>query len=358
MKILFVIHSLEKAGGAEKVMTLLANSIVLEAQHEVSIVTMSQKEPFFHLNDSIKLIKLELYKLKSSPINTLKNTMHQINSLREVMVDNNSDVIISFISGMNIFSIIAAKLSGKPIIVAERSSFHHGLKNNFWKFLRRITYPYSNALIIQTDEDKPNYSFVKYIYKIYNPLVLKNEHEHVEKEKIILAVGRLHQIKGFDLLIAAFSKVSAKNWKLVIVGEGKEREKLENLIKKLDLSDRVFLHGITDDVEIFYKKSSIFVLSSRSEGFPNALCEAMAYGCACIAFDCPTGPKEIINDRVNGILVPCGNIDIMVKEIQYLINNPQARGKLEKSAKDILYRLNIGEIKKQWLEVASSIHKN
>jgi GalNAc-alpha-(1->4)-GalNAc-alpha-(1->3)-diNAcBac-PP-undecaprenol alpha-1,4-N-acetyl-D-galactosaminyltransferase len=144
-------------------------------------------------------------------------------------------------------------------------------------------------------------------------------------EKNILAVGRLNRLKGFDRLIKAFSHLDQKDWKLAIIGEGSERNNLENLIYDLNLEAYISMPGRTKAIEKWYKKSAIFVLSSRIEGFPNVLCEAMAYGCACVSFDCIAGPNEIITDKVDGYLVKNGDINALTAKMDFLINNSEEK---------------------------------
>ena len=117
-----------------------------------------------------------------------------------------------------------------------------------------------------TKEDAPKYAYAKDVKVIPNPLKLQNKHPSAEREKIILGVGRLHEVKGFDMLIRAFAKLNAPEWKLVIAGEGVQRKSLETLAKELGMSDRVEMPGLIHDIEWYYKRASIYVLSSRSEG--------------------------------------------------------------------------------------------
>jgi glycosyltransferase involved in cell wall biosynthesis len=174
-------------------------------------------------------------------------------------------------------------------------------------------------------------------------------------EKNILAVGRLNRQKGFDRLIKAFSQLDPKDWKLTIIGEGSERKNLEKLIKELSLEGYISMPGRTETIEKWYQKSPIFVLSSRVEGFPNVLCEAMAYGCACVSFDCIAGPNEIITDKIDGYLVKNGDIDALSMRINLLINNAEDRRRIGKEAMKISDRLNIDSIMGQWDNIIEKI---
>jgi len=349
MKILFMISSLN-TGGAEKILSTIANHFDSRGD-TITVLTVSDEKPFFTLNESIKLRQLGLSQPKRGLINRINHIPKLINSLKNNILEVNPDVVISFMSEMNILSIIATKLAQKPIIISERSAYDFLDIKPFWKRVRRVLYPFTDALVVLTHADKKRYHFVKNVYTIENPLVLKQYHSNIEREKIILGVGRLNTVKGFDMLIKAFHQIENKEWKLVIVGEGGERKNLELLIDELNLTKRVELVGMTQDVEYYYKKASIFVLSSRTEGFPGVLCEAMGYGCAVLSFDCPSAPSEIISSEVDGILVEAENIDSLSNEIEKLVSSSTKREALGNNAKKIVNKLSIDKVTKKWLEV-------
>ena len=352
MKILFIIGTLN-AGGAEKVMTMLSN-YMSQKEHTVSLLTFSDKKPFFELDNFITR-----YVAKEYPSNSLRKRLYNIKEhvkdIKKTINSVNPNIVISFMTELNVLAIIASKLARKPIIVSEHTSFLK-VKKRFWKYLRQMVYPFSNGLVLLTKEDQPYYSFVKEKYVIPNPLLLTHSYKEIEREKIILGVGRLRHVKGFDRLINAFSMLqNAKDWKLVLVGEGSERIKLEEQIAELNLAENILLVGQQKDMELFYKKASIFVLSSREEGFPGVLCEAMGYGCAVVSFDCKTGPKEIINNDYDGKLVEADNVKELSKNIDYFINNPKQRDLFGLNAQKIETKLNLETIYQQWMDVIHTI---
>jgi len=363
MKIVFVIHSLNSLGGAEKILITLANHLVTHGD-DINIILLSNLDNIFTLDDRIKLFPMNMTDNKSFLPKKIRLITNQIKHVVKVTKEINPDVLIGFVAATNIITTIGAKLATVPVVISEHSSYHRALTNGrskaeatIWKFLRRVVYPLSDHLIILTEEDKPKYHYVKNITIIENPLVLQDKHSNIQRENIILGVGRLTYIKGFDMLIKAFSKLEQDNWKLIITGEGNERVKLQKLINKLNLQQRVSLVGRIDDMEYYYKQSSIFVLSSRTEGFPGALCEAMGYGCCAIAFDCPTGPKEIISHNQNGILVDANNVSQLNQEMNRLINDSQKRELLGEKAKEIRKKLDISIISKKWKTILADIIK-
>ena len=354
MKIAFVIHSLNSLGGAEKILVTLANHFVTLG-HDVNIILLSNSNNIFKLDSKINLFNINKGRKPYFLPKKIQQITNQVQHISNISKKINPDVIIGFVAATNILTILGAKLASVPVLISEHSSYHKSLSNGrskieiaIWKLLRRITYPKCDHLIILTEEDKIKYHYVKDITIIRNPLVLKNKHNNIQKENIILGVGRLTFIKGFDMLIKAFSMLPENDWHLIIAGEGNDRTALQDSINQLNLQHKVSLVGLIDDIEYLYKQASIFVLSSRSEGFPGVLCEAMGYGCSSIAFNCPTGPKEIISHNQNGLLVEANNIPLLSQAINQLINDDEKRELLGNKAQTINERLDIKNISTIW----------
>nr|WP_200763275.1 glycosyltransferase [Nitrosophilus alvini] len=240
MKILFVISSLG-TGGSERVLVTLANYLV--KKYEITIVLLSTDTIFYDIDSNVKVISLNLSKSAKSFIDGLSNNFNRIKVLSKTIKKENPDIIISFLTRTNILSIVASKLVGKKIIVSERSNYNF-LKSKVWRFLRRAVYPFADGLIVQSKYDKSKYDFHKNCQIIYNPLFIKNSKKNnfFKKKHIILGVGRIDYNKGFDRLLKAYSTIDT-DWKLIIVGEGEERKNLQDLIKKLNLENKVFLIG-------------------------------------------------------------------------------------------------------------------
>ncbi|WP_458699897.1 glycosyltransferase family 4 protein [Sulfurospirillum sp. 1307] len=353
MKIAFIISSLG-SGGAERVLTLLANE--LSKKHEVFILTFSSADPFYELDSKVTHIKLDLLKQSENIFQSIKNSIKRIFVLKKKLKEIKADVNISFMTHTNILSIIASKLNNQKIIVSERTIYDF-YNSKMLNILRKIIYPFSNELITQTKSDAQNYNFSNNIKIIYNPINFTNNDNDIlysQKREIILAVGRLDKQKGFDNLIRAYANIKT-DWKLYIAGEGKERQNLEKLIELLQLNDKVILLGNQKNIFEWYAKASIFVLSSRKEGFPNVLIEAMSMGCAVVSFDCPYGPGEIIEDGVNGILVGNQNIEKLTKSIQQLIDDESLRKRLSKEAVKVQEKYSIKKIASEWEKVMKKV---
>ena len=323
--------------------------------YSIMVLTLDNATPFYFLEDDIKLEKLSLLKNSVSVFSAVANNITRIKIIRKKLIDIDPDIVISFMTETNIIATIGCRIINKPIIIAERT-IYDALKSRVWMILRKLVYRFSNALVVQTKYDKAKYNRISNTFVINNPLeskkIILND---TGREKLILGVGRLDREKGFDRLIKAFSQLDHKGWELAIIGEGSERRNLEKLISELNLEDLVSMPGRTKAIEKWYQKSSIFVLSSRIEGFPNVLCEAMAHGCACVSFSCIAGPREIITDKLDGYLVRNGDINALSAKMNFLINNSEESRRIGKEAMKISDRLNIDFIMNKWEKVIHNI---
>ena len=331
-------------GGAERVTTYLAN--FLNKDYEVAIVTSSEAAVNEYYIDST----IERYSV---------NGRKQI---KQVVKKFNPSLIIIMFAPMGITVVPAIKNMKIPYIISERND----PRNFAGKKITRILYQHymkkADGLVFQTKE-AANYYANKYSgisTIIYNPLSLNNFPEiyHGKREKVIVNVGRLHYQKNQKLLINAFKRVHDKypEYSLEIYGEGELRGNLENYISSLKLNQYVKLMGNRSDVLECERKKSIFVLSSDFEGMPNALIEAMALGIPVVSTDCPCGgPRELIENHVNGSLVPVGNIDKLEEAIIELIENEELFRLYCNNEVEIRDRLNEQKIMKQWLDFCNDI---
>jgi len=341
MKILFIIYSLG-SGGAERVLSTLANYWSDTNKWEIVILTVSSNQ-FYTIDKKIKKICLEDKNIKKfKPFLSIYN-------IRKYIKEENPDIIISFMTQVSIYTIVSSLGLKIPVVISERTPFDV-LKDNRKRVMRNILYPFADGMVLLSDRDYNNYKRVKNKKVIFNPINITNLEEvsFDKKKRQIIAVGRLIKLKGFDMLIKALSKIDLANWHCIILGEGEERENLTNLIKEKGLEDKVFLLGRKDNIYNYYKYASIFVLSSRHEGFPNALVEAMGHGCASVAFDCQTGPAEIIDNKKNGYLVKAEDINELSKKIAYLIKEENIRKEFFEEALKIKTRLDIEKISQDW----------
>lgn len=347
MRIDFLTSNLS-VGGAERVMVLLAKHF--NKRHQVNIVMLNDGVDY-ELDEGINLINLNYVNFKIKKLESLVNLF-----IHYRKKENRPDVIIPFITQVNLFGILMAKFYGFPVIASEHNN-HLRKHYPIWltNFTWRYVYPKSNFVTVLTPFDVPFYE-----KKGVNVVVMPNpstflpitENNH-ERDKTILAVGGLNRYwnKGFDTLIPIFKEVHKldEEWKLKIIGNGDEGLSfLTELVKKNDLQENVEFLGYKENVSDYMFKSSIFILPSRIEGLPMVLLEAMSQGMACIAFDCKTGPSSIIVDNVNGLLVKDQDKKEMIEKLSFLMKNESVRQRLSDEGIRSLENFSIESIGSKW----------
>lgn len=362
MKIALVISSMS-CGGAERVMSIMANYWVKHG-NDVSLITVdTQDNDFYTLDDRVKRIELDRKKESRTVIDASINNLIKIRSLRNVIKKTKPQVIISFIDKMNVVTLISTRGLSIPVIVSEHTNPLQLPPGGVWNILRRVGYIWANAVVVLTQELSDIVgSFVSRsrLHIIPNPAIpINNITNSVPPFKIpspcIVAMGRLVPLKGFDLLIKAFGICDQNMWSLIIMGEGDQRSTLEALIKERGLESKVLLPGNIKEPSAVLQNADIFVLSSRIEGFPMVILEAMSCGLPVISFDCKTGPGTIINNGIDGILVPAEDVDALASSMSYLMNNKEERLRLSKRATDVVNRFSIDVIMAKWNKLIDDI---
>jgi glycosyltransferase involved in cell wall biosynthesis len=336
----------------------MANYWVARGQ-EVALITLASKETdFYPLHPEVKRIGLGLMAPSAHPWDTLRNTLHRLKRLRQELRSSRPDVVISFLDVMNMLTVLAAFGLGVPVIISERTNPRKSRIGWFRGMLRRLLYPRADAVIVLTEGIRrwaEQFVRRKAVYVIPNPVALP-AHKFDRATyplctgRTIMAMGRLGPEKGFDLLIRAFGQCAAKytDCSLVIAGEGREREQLMALVRKLGIAGRVSLPGLVKDPTELFLRADLFVLSSRYEGFPNALLEAMACGLPVISFDCSPGPREIIRDGVDGVLVPPEDVQALATAMGRLVSDEAERKRLASRAVEVAERFGVEKVMGMW----------
>jgi GalNAc-alpha-(1->4)-GalNAc-alpha-(1->3)-diNAcBac-PP-undecaprenol alpha-1,4-N-acetyl-D-galactosaminyltransferase len=353
MKIDFLVNSLVP-GGAERVLVLLANHFEEQGQ-DVTIITFQDNEVWTP-NKTIKRVKLHQGRIKNQMIRSTK-----VLAQYYYKKNNRPDILISFMTTTNLIGVLVARLYGIKIIASEHNN-HLKEIDSIGNFTRNYAYRYANALTVLTAFDEKFYKNRKVNVSVMpNPCTFDIYKESQRnRRKIILAVGFLDRYhhKGFDNLIPLIAPVLKRHndWSLKLVGGGSKGMKLlKGLTKEHNIENQVIFEGFSKEVSRIMKESDIYIMSSRFEGLPMVLLEAMSQGMACISFDCITGPSEIINHNVNGILIEDQNLEAMSAALEKLINNPEKRLELAKQSINSLDRFNIDTIYKKYLNIFESI---
>jgi glycosyltransferase involved in cell wall biosynthesis len=351
LNITFVISSIQ-GGGAERTIALLANGLAGRG-HKVRIICLSKHEIFYELSAKIKLEFVADPKQSRNLIEGAFRNLNKVFKLIKILRSVEPDVIISFITQVNLLTILANLFVRKPLIISERANPELDPIKGILKIARGFLYRLASCLVVQTDFAR-NY-FRNYgleLKKIHNPVRKMNLPENFESRKnIVLGVGRLSFEKGFDQLMKAFAKANLPGWKLWLVGDGCERQNLEALAEDLLIKEKTVFLGRQKKVENFYQEAGIFVLPSRHEGFPNALCEALAAGVPSIAFDCNAGPSEMIDDRKNGVLIPAGEIGLLADSLEEFHSRKDLRRAISLKSVSILDKMGEEKILSQWEEL-------
>ena len=359
-KISLVIPSLQ-AGGMERVMTELATYFSLKRDVEVHLILYGiNRDIFYEVPENVRIYKP---KFKFNNKFRLISTIRTLYYLRKSIKGIHPDTILSFGEYWNNFVLIATFGLKLPIYVSDRSQPNKSL-GKFQDLLRKLLYPKSKGVILQTQKAKEIYqdNFNNLNIKVIgNPIREIKNLKNIKRVNQILMIGRLIESKHQDRLIKIFSKLNKPNWKLVLVGYDHLKQtnsiNLEKLISKLNLSDSVVLAGKQSDVESYYLNSKIFAFTSSSEGFPNVIGEAMAAGLPVIAYDCIAGPSEMIKDDETGFLIPLFDDDTFGVKLAQLIDDEKMQKKMGASGKKKIKMFKKDLISEQFLEFIFSHDK-
>lgn len=359
MKIVLFLPDISRIGGVEHV---VANRSALFAEMENSEVIIlscfnTNSTSPYTIHPKVKLLNLQVPIYPSNPIRKISWYLSLLKPLTTFLITEKPDII--FAEGSYLCSTLSL-IKNKTLVKAGCEHIGFQSLNSIHKGLCRFLYPRLDLLVVLTQNDRIHYSkFLKNVIAIPNFINSSSELLPDLDSKIIVSAGRLEFQKGFDRLIKAFALIVQRypDWSLVIHGEGIERTKLEDLCKKLQLETKVSFPGTSHNLLLEFSKASIFVMSSRFEGFPMVLIEAMSSRLPCISYNC-SGPDEIIDNGINGILVNQNSIKQLAEKIVFLIENHDKRKELSNQAilKAELY--SAPKLRTQWAEILANIDKS
>lgn len=360
MKIAIILPGLA-LGGAERVAVSLSNWIAKnKKEDEIYFINMGEDTGNFEFDSKVKVYHKN-YNTKDikgfKPIVLLKKFNLKSNYVYSTLEKIKPDVIFEMLYVPLIF-LRKYKRKNKNVVIIGSERANPEVKNMPWikRKFAKLCPKFCNGYIFQTERVREMFKNSIKDKSTVIPNAVSNpylaELKNVERKKIISNMGRLEYQKGQDILIKAFYEVQKKypEYNLVIYGEGSKERELRELIKKLNLEDKVIIPGKTPKAILEINKSEIFVFPSRYEGMPNALLEAMACGLPCIAADCIAGPSEIIKEGVNGFLVEVDNVEQIAERIIYLIENKDIANKMGQEAKKVLEDYSIDTIFNKYYE--------
>lgn len=373
MKILYNIAGTYNSGGMERVLANKANWLVAHG-HEVIIVTTDQRgePPYFPLDARIKCYDLAinyeenngksfLNKLIHYPFKQWKHKVRLTALLKELR----PDIVISMFCNDASF-IPSIKDGSKKILEIHFSRFkrlQYGRKGlwrlaDWWRYKTdaKVVSRFDKFVVL-THEDKEYWGNLRNMCVIPNARTFEVNQPATLEAKKVVAVGRLNHQKGFDRLIYAWSIVDnvVSGWKLQIVGDGELREQLQNNIRELGLSNQINIGRAEKDMMSVYKDASILAMSSRYEGLPMVLLEAQAAGLPIVSFDCKCGPKDVIENGVDGFLVEDGDIEQLAQKLVVLMQDANLRKQMGSAAYAHSERYSEERIMKQWTDLFDEV---
>ena len=369
-KIVYCTPSLYMAGGVERVLTLKANYFADIYGYDITIITTDgkQRPNFFPLSERVRVVNLDinfeemwhrsfLFRLFIYVIKERKFKKQLSNELNRIKPDFTISLLrreINFLTdihdGSKKIGEIHINRAHYRNFTPNRSNPVKALFSKYWmsglvKKVRQL-----DRFVVLTEYDRQAWQEIPRVDVIPNPLPFYPKIISSIRKKRVISVGRYFDEKGYDLLLQSWSLVEKANpeWELVIFGEG-NRPYYERIAASLGLDlNRCILNDSISDVEKEYLESSLFVCTSRFEGFGMGIIEAMACGLPVVAFDCLWGPRSIISDGEDGLLVENGNTEMMADTIKSLINHPEIIWEMGLKARENVWRFNIDTIANKW----------
>lgn len=359
--IAFYIGSLHK-GGAERVFVNLAEFFRREG-YRVTMVTQYRypDEEEYALPKEIKRVLSDLTceELNNSRI---LNFIHRVRKLHRIWKCEKPDLVLSCIGKNNFMTVVTTMFTKTRPVVSVVGEAKEEYPNRLMKALADLLFPHAAGIVLQTERSK--FFFNRKIQKravilpnSLNPDFIKPRYEG-ERDKRIVAVGRLDANKNHEMMIRAFAALRNKypEYTLTIYGEGELRAYLEKLTDELQISDRVFLPGVIPDVAAQIERAALFLITSYSEGVSNALIEALATGLPVISTDVPSGGTvELMTDGVNGLIIPVGDQHALKGAMDKLLGDPGYADRLGREAAKIQERLAPERVNRLWKEYFDKI---
>ncbi len=356
-----VVHALH-GGGAERVAATMANEWAAHGDHVTVLTLDTVDSDVFPVDPRVDRIGLDWMRHSRSPFQAIWYNLRRLVALRRALRGARPTAVVSLTDQINVLTLLATRGLRVPVMIAEHSDPRRQRMSPAWERLRRWMYPRCTAAVALTGGVADHLRILvrgRPVYVIPNAIgpprvTVADMPDH--DDRTLVALGRLSREKGFDQLIDAFARLAPRHgdWQLLIAGEGPERGNLEEQIARCGLADQVHLIGWVDDPARFLAGGTLFVLPSRYEGFPMALLEALACGLPVVAFDCDSGPREILRHGVDGLLVPAGDVAALAESIDRLMTDPAAREQLSQRALEVVARFSLDDQRRRWDEVLAA----
>lgn len=346
------------SGGAERVATVLLDYWATNTSYEITVAnTLPKKTDFFEIDKSIPREFLDFdYEPRGIP--ALLERVRRAFLLRKFLKKRDEETVVSFLTTPSMLLLIASVGLGKKVICCEHNNYY-AYGNKVTRLFRSLLYYlFAEKVTLLTKRDIQNYPALlrSKLEVLPNPLGVDGfsfpkEATHGENNHSItklLFVGRLTKQKGIDRLCEVLEGIKQEAWELRICGDGPLRGQLEQFINSKGLSDKVFLEGAVNNIQDYYLEADLLIMTSFWEGLPMVIAEAMSFGVPVIAFDCPTGPREFIDNDANGILVDDGQIEYYISHLLALLHDKEKIGKLSINTRAKVKRYEASQIARKW----------
>lgn len=342
-------------GGAEKVMVRMANHWVSQGNRVTLISLSGTRDDIYPLLPAVERVALDLQSPSRGMLSAAGNNWNRVHGVRSAIFASRPDAVISFVDQMNVLTLLGTIGRRFPVIVSERIDARYHRIGTAWQGMRKVSYRLADCVVVQTEAMAETMLLVSGGGRVE---VIANGVDRPrvdllpmpQRRKVIVAAGRLVEQKGFDLLLEAFAQVAEKHesWNLEIYGTGPQQGRLQSQIQQQGLGRRVTLAGWSSELPVKLAESAVFVMSSRYEGFPNALLDAMAHGAAAVSFACPSGPEEIIRDTRDGLLVEPGQVGAMATALDHLLADLDLQARLGEQAQEVVGRFSYERYFSHW----------
>jgi glycosyltransferase involved in cell wall biosynthesis len=363
MKLLYITNGINGSGGLERVLSIKASYLVDHYNYEVTILSLNDNHvnTFYNFSDKIKMLSIPVSGNPLQYINLYRKGLKQIfNQIKP-------DVISVCDDGFKAYFIPKIIRRDIPIIYERHVSKEIEMRDNYsffkrtmiqvkWRLMERLAKSYQKYIVL-TEGNRNEWKGLKNLEVIPNPLSFYPKEQSSLENKQVICVGKQSYQKGQDLLLKTWAKVNEKypDWSLVIYGKFEPTLKLQKKAKDLSIKKSVSFYRPEKDIQSKYMESSIYVMSSRYEGFGMVLIEAMACGVPCVSFNCNYGPSDIIKQGEDGYLAENGNITELASKIIKLIEEKNLRKQMGAKAKQNVKRYLPEVIVKQWDELFKSL---
>lgn len=362
-KLLYITPRIDGSGGLQHVFSIKINYIQKQYGYDVTIVTTNAKSEhnFFDFSKIKQINK----KLKGWGPFYLAN---YIRIVRTEIRNLKPDVLIIVDNGLKGFLLPFFLRNSKVKMIFEQHGFRfyenieqkshvfQRLKNAFLNRIINFSIAFVHEMVVLTEASKNEWK-VKNIQSIPNPLWIENPKANTLESKAVITVGRQEFVKGYDLLLPIWKKVIQKHadWKLHIYSDYNPELKLNELVQQLNLQNNVVFYEAIHDIEKAYANASIYLMTSRHEGFGMVLLEALACGLPCVAFDCPTGPAELIQNNISGYLIKPFDLDAYTEKVILLIEDHELRRKFGENGRKSVQKYQLSVVMEQWHQLFSGL---